>query len=137
MPRARKTMSGAPAQKIKSVPGQRYGEGKAQAQMQKAMPAPNNQADMPQSAPQSAPAPQGMPAVPQDPSAALRSMPNNLLSAPDNRPVTSGMSYGTGRGPEALGVSSRVRKPSTRLLQLLFDRTGDPVYRKQLERYNR
>ena len=40
MPRKRKTLSGDAAQEIKSVPGQRYGEGVAQQQMQQAMPAP-------------------------------------------------------------------------------------------------
>ena len=43
MPRGKKTQSGDPAQKVESVTGQRYGEGVAQEQMQKAMPAPNAQ----------------------------------------------------------------------------------------------
>jgi len=34
MPRKRKTLSGDAAQEVKSVPGQRYGEGVAQQQMQ-------------------------------------------------------------------------------------------------------
>jgi len=47
MPRARKTLSGDKAQNVKSVPGQRYGEGVAQQGMQKSMPAPERQAPTP------------------------------------------------------------------------------------------
>ncbi len=43
MPRKRKTLSGDAAQQIKSVPGQRYGEGVAQQGMQRNMPAPQRQ----------------------------------------------------------------------------------------------
>jgi len=136
MPRARKTMSGAPAQEIKSVTGQRYGEGVAQAEMQRQMPAPNAQASTtssPAQQPQSAPVPQQQ-ISPQD---ALRNLPTRTLRAPDQRPVTSGLSFGAGRGPEALGAQTSVRRPSTRMLELLYNRTNDPVYANLLNRLSK
>ena len=144
MPRRRKTMSGAPAQAIKSVPGQRYGEGVQQAQMQQQMPAPNTRNEMPQvSISQSgmAAAAGDMPPMEtvqplNDPAVALRSLPTGLMNRPDNRPVTSGLAFGPGSGPEVMGTPVTARRPSTRMLQMLYDMTNDPMYLRLLERYS-
>ena len=47
MPRAKKTASGAPAQKIEAIKGQTYGEGLVQKQLQQSLPAPNMVANAP------------------------------------------------------------------------------------------
>ena len=47
MPRAKKTASGAPAQKIEAIKGQTYGEGLVQKQLQQSLPAPNMVANTP------------------------------------------------------------------------------------------
>ena len=100
MPRGKqkKTMSGAPGQNIKSVPGQRYGEAKEQRAMQTAMPAPNEMKAEAQRAPQPSAAPQQAP-VPAptrqrvDPQAYLSSLPTGILKQPSTRnvPVTNGL----------------------------------------------
>lgn len=41
MPRAKKTMSGVPGQKVEPIKGQTYGDGVRQENLQRAMPAPN------------------------------------------------------------------------------------------------
>jgi hypothetical protein len=145
MPRRRKTMSGAPAQQIKSVPGQRYGEGVQQAQMQQRMPVPATRNQIPQVSQTRPPAvaqqpPQQVAQQPQqqvDPMIALQAMPRGIMRQPDTRPVTSGMPFGAGRGPEALGTMAQKRRPSTRLLQMLYDTTNDPTYARLLEQFNR
>lgn len=58
MPRAKKTASGAPAQKIEAIKGQTYGEGVVQERLQQTMPAPNRVAQMPQVSQGSQSAPQ-------------------------------------------------------------------------------
>jgi hypothetical protein len=147
MPRRRKTQSGAPAQEIKSVPGQRYGEGVQQAQMQRAMPAPNRVATAPQPsmvAAQQAASPTQMqeefaavpvPSAPVDPVAALASIPKNLFGEPDDRPVTSGLSFGPGRPASIMGAPRPAQRPTTRMLQMLYDTTNDPMFARLLERF--
>ena len=138
MPRKRQTQSGAPAQEISSVPGQRYGEGVEQQQMQQAMPAPDYQGEgvtnvSPQQAAQvAAPAP-----APMDPAMIAEYLGANrpsLLSGtqdPD-RPVTSGLSTGPGAGPEVLAQSSRT--PLARYMQNLSNDTGNPRWKRLAER---
>lgn len=142
MPRARKTRSGDRAQHIGSVPGQRYGEGVAQQQMQREMPAPVRN-DVPSSpgtatgATPSAPVVAGPP--PTDPAqlaAALSGAPLGLLSGGTqlpNQPVTAGLSTGPGPGPNALG-SLRARSPLARTLRNLQARTGDPMWARLADR---
>lgn len=142
MPRKKKTRSGEDAQAVKSVPGQRYGEGVQQAAMQEAMPAPNVQANsVPQpqagAAPASQPAPAPMPRQPVDPMRALQQMPTNLLGSGDARPDTAGMPFGAGRMPMPGELSPSAPKPSTQVLQSLYKITGDPKYAEMINRYSR
>jgi len=111
MPRARKTQSGAPAQAVQSVPGQRYGEGVQSAALQQAVPLPNNQAG---TAVSPSPAQPATP-VPTQPTAADRYAAQvaaakmtagaGLLNAPTSNPtepVTAGLPLGPGPGREAI-----------------------------------
>lgn len=144
MPRGKKTQSGDPAQKVESVTGQRYGEGVAQEQMQKAMPAPNAQRTTQSAmAPSNAPAPQQPQQAPQPQQPAprqpvdvgqfLQQLPKNLLAQQDQRPVTSGLPFGPGNND-----MPNLRTPANRLnvdmLQRMFDMTGNPRIRSLLER---
>lgn len=144
MPRGKqkKTMSGAPGQNIKSVPGQRYGEGQAQTQMQKAMPAPDEMRNEQQRAPQvSAPQPeqQPVPAQPRvSPQDYLSQLPTGLLRQPPtpNVPVTNGLRSGAGAGPEALD-QYRQMQPSTRMLYEMYRRSNNPLYLEMMNRFGR
>lgn len=142
MPRKKKTLSGEDAQAVKSVPGQRYGEGVKQAAMQEAMPAPNMQNNavppVQQTAPAQQPAQQpAMPQVPVDPMVALQQMPTNLLSGNDTRPATSGMPFGPGRMPQPFERQRAAYKPSIKVLQAMFKITGDPLYAEMMNRHNK
>lgn len=150
MPRRRKTQSGAPAQKIESVQGQRYGEGVAQAEMQAQLPAPDNRtmaarpAPPPQGQgqPQTAthtPEPTGAPSL-QDiimrARGGMGDTPNGLLRMPTqrpNEPVTAGLSTGPGPGREALGVSM-TPSATGRLLRELAAETGNPYFARLADR---
>ena len=142
MPRAKKTQSGDPAQKVESVTGQRYGEGVAQEQMQKAMPAPNAQRSTkttmaPSNAPQRVPTPE--PALPQmqqpqvDPTQFLQQLPKNLLGQPAQGPVTAGLPFGPGSN-----VVRQLRTPATNIhanqLEKMFQLTGNPRYMRLRQR---
>lgn len=140
MPRRRKTQSGADAQDIQSVSGQRYGEGVAQQQMQKAMPAPNTRNEIPTggvAAPQQEQPLAAAPAVARpvmNPEDYLNSIPKGLLrNGQTAGPVTSGLSSGPGPGPEALtqyiGTS-----PMRRTVQTLYQRTRDPIFLDMLNK---
>lgn len=147
MPRGKqkKTMSGAPGQNIKSVPGQRYGEAKEQRMMQEAMPAPNEmkaeQQAVPQqsqSAPQqSAPAVAPAPQRPVNPQEYLGSLNTGLLQRPatPNVPVTNGLRSGPGINSPTTNVA-RNQSQSVRMLQQLYKRTDDPLFLKMLNRFN-
>lgn len=137
MPRKRKTMSGDDAQNISSVPGQRYGEGVAQQQMQQAMPAPDRSG-----APAGAAAPPGaveaippQAAPPVDVQQYLAQHNPNLLSGtklPD-QPVTAGLPTGPGPGPEVLNML-KASTPLRRYLEELTAQSGDPTFRRLAER---
>lgn len=138
MPRAKKTATGAPAQKIEAITGQTYGEAKQQEMLQKAMPAPNQMAAPAPARPQANPQQQQQPQeVAQSPAAQPRlslaeamqriSGSGGLLTAPDdnpNLPVTDGLSSGPGRGPEALTYGSTLGNT----LRMLANQTGDPIF---------
>lgn len=150
MPRTRKTQSGAPAQKIGATPGQNYGMGVQQMQLQRAMPAPNNaQAD------QSAlPTPSQMPPPPQAAQPPAQQQPQmtmgdviaqaqgmagqgGLLNAPTslpNQPVTAGLPSGPGPGPEVLGNPQASK--AGQWLRALSARTGDPTFARMADRAN-
>ena len=138
MPRKRKTMSGDPAQKIASVPGQRYGEGQDQQDMQQAMPAPDIASVAIDSATGGA-SPINQVARPQvDPAAISAYLGANnpgLLVEDDNPdiPVTSGLSSGPGNGPEALGAFA-ANTPLARTLRRLAQETGNPLFNRLAER---
>ena len=134
MPRGkpRTTQAGDPAQKIASVPGQRYGEGVEQQAMQRAMPAPDmQQATAP--SPQSGPPVHPMP--PQDPAMIQQFLavqnPNLLAgSAMPDQPVTAGLSTGPGPGRAAIAGP---KTPASRWLMRMAEDTGNPKWRRLAE----
>lgn len=132
MPRTRRTQGGAPAQPVKSVPGQRYGEGVAQRQMQRAMPTPNLRAPGGAAPTPPATAPTEPPEAPGDPMAAAAGMDRELgmLNAPTaypDEPITTGLSVGLGAGPEVM-LNQPTMSPQARFLEELSSRTGDPFF---------
>lgn len=145
MPRRRRTQSGAPAQKMGSVPGQRYGEGVAQQEMQAQLPAPDNRV---MAARPSAPA-AGPPVEQQEPAAPMMSLQDiiqrasmagmeggGMLGMPTQRPdepITAGLSSGPGPGPEALGPALSVSTQG-RFLRELSQRTGNPYFARLADR---
>lgn len=130
-------MSGADAQNIESVPGQRYGEGVEQQEMQRAMPAPDlATGDTPAAV---GPPPMGDAQRPQaDPAAIQQFLQQHkpaLLGAsqrPDE-PVTAGLPGGPGAGPEALQMQIGMT-PLARTLQRLSIDTGNPMFSRLAER---
>jgi|DEB0MinimDraft_4_1074332.scaffolds.fasta_scaffold33967_2 hypothetical protein len=145
MPRRRKTQSGADAQNIESVAGQRYGEGKAQADMQRMMPAPNSrESSMPSPQMQQPTAPDPRPTLVQqaasgpaqrNPAEILAQMPKNILREPSSRPITSGLPSGPGVGPEAL-ERFQTMSPMRRTLEQMYKRTSNPVIKRMLDQGN-
>ena len=142
MPRARKTMSGDRAQSIKSVPGQRYGEGVEQQALQRNLPAPaRNDVPSPSTGASALPPSAGAPVTPPPPAADpamiqqyLAQHRPNLLGGtqmPDT-PVTDGLSSGPGRGPNALMENART--PISRMLRQLAADTGNPKWQRMAER---
>jgi len=133
MPRKRKTMSGADAQSIQSVPGQRYGEGPDQAALQATLPAPDTQGQVPSAAP---PAPTVTGPMPVDPGQIQQFLAGHnpaLLSGtrqPDT-PVTDGLSTGPGRGPAALKMNVT---PIARFYDRLAADTGNQKWKRLAER---
>jgi len=141
VPRKQKTISGDPAQKVASVPGQRYGEGVEQQQMQQAMPAPKAAADV--GAPPvsgSSPvvaAPVKQPPSPEALQAFLAANNPNLLSGtqlPDE-PVTAGLTTGPGPGPEALSLGVNTT-PIARTLRQISAATGNPKWARLADKAN-
>ena len=128
MPRARKTMSGEPAQKVAPITGQTYGDAKQQEMLQETMPAPKVGAAQVAAAAGEATTPSEPPAPrpPVDIAAAIRGA-GGLLSQPDDRPttpVTDGLSSGPGRGPEALTRNTQMGNTLRRLAL----QTNDPIF---------
>lgn len=150
MPRAKnkgnpqhRTATGEPAQRIASVPGQRYGEGVQMQQLQQTMPAPQvvqpatvppgggGGAAAPSAPVAAAPAPTAgapAPASPPDLLAIAQEMRGRagLLTAPTarpNEPITAGLPSGPGPGPEALLM--RRGSPTADVLTRLAQDTGD------------
>ncbi len=139
MPRRRQTRTGADAQNIDSVPGQRYGEGVEQQQLQQTMPAPDGPAPVATSAP---PGPGGaVPPSPQQPvdEAAIQAylQRNNpaLLAGTQlpGEPVTAGLSTGPGAGPDALRLGASTT-PIARYMSRLTQDTGNPKWAQLAER---
>lgn len=139
MPRGKKreTQSGVDAQTVKSVPGQRYGEGKAQQELLQAMPAPDlansNAVKMGSAMPAAPvlPGPQADPAMVQE---FLGSHKPNLLSGTQqpNTPVTDGLPTGPGRGQEA--IRAQAITPVARMMQQLSEETGNMKWARLAER---
>ena len=147
MPRkAKRTITNKPAQAVSPVPGQMYGAGVEQMQMQRSMPAPNlRSASSPGSSAGPAVSPAArMPGEPPQPvmQAAQPSEADRyqqaldaaqgmreqvgLLTRPSARPyepVTAGLSTGPGVGPEILGAQRR--NPTAETFQRLAELTGD------------
>lgn len=132
MPRGkpRRTQTGEDAQNIRSVPGQRYGEGVQQQQLQQAMPAPDRSgapsAVVTESAPAAASPRAAGPATPEQLQQYLATQRPNLFAGsqrPDE-PITTGLASGPGAGPEAL--RGRPNTPIARFFERLTAETGDP-----------
>lgn len=128
MPRAKKTASGAPAQKIEAIKGQTYGEGVMQERLQQTMPAPNKVAQMPQVSQGSQPAPQvEKPSENTAPKEQINfsDLKNSLqgqggvLFAPDDQPDVPFNQMPT-RQERANKLGSMMRDLSAK--------TGDPIY---------
>ena len=113
--RAKRTATGAPAQSTAPVPGQRYGEGVRQQEMQQAMPTPATPGGIGPvpvppvvaAAQQAAPArvaPNQAQTPPVDMNAIAQAMRAQvgLFNGTDrpNEPVTAGLPVGPGPGPE-------------------------------------
>ena len=140
MPRAKKTMGGAPGQKVEAFVGQTYGDAKRQEQLQQSMPAPSQPTTQsagqpPQSAEAAQPTESPSPRPRMSLADAISSVAGmgGLLSAPDdnpNIPVTDGLVTGPGRGPEALRTGSTLQNT----LRSLAMQTGDPVFNELLMR---
>lgn len=139
MPRTAKrprTLSGAPAQPISATPGQMYGAGVEQMQLQRAMPAPNlaQGPTAPVVAPGPAPAPVEAQAPPPSFDQVLAQAQGmrdqtGLLSAPTTRPqepVTAGLTRGPGGGPEMLQMQRGT--PAGDAMRRLSAATGDPFF---------
>lgn len=132
MPRARKTLTGAPARPNVPVAGQTYGAGVDQQQLEESLPTPGRQNMSPAAV---APAQQQVaPAAPYDHQAALAAAASlsdqtGLLKADTARPqepITAGLSGGPGPGPEALGLTQG--SPTGDLFRRLSAATGDPFF---------
>jgi hypothetical protein len=148
MPRRRKTMTGQTAMPIKPVTGAGYGQGVAQSQMQRQMPAPKapqvpaiQTRTAPSAQPRmnlplanaAAPAPQNAPARPDIMQMAqqLRGQAG-VLGAPSARPsepVTAGLPVGPGSGPQVL--AQPYGSPIADVLRRVARATGD-TYLEQL-----
>lgn len=148
MPRGKqkRTATGAVAQQVKSVPGQRYGEGVDQQAMQRQMPAADLQATnaamlrsagAPSAAalPPTAGMPPGQPPTGADLAALMQQIPAGLLTGTQRprEPITAGLSQGPGPGPEMLGALRTVT-PMRRMLEQLSNRSGDPYFRELADR---
>lgn len=143
MPRKPKTPAGRRAQGVEAISGQMYGRGVEQEQLQRAMPAPNAQAEqqsmMRQAAAQGGgvPVPQAQPSFDQILSAAQGAGRGaGLLTTETQRPdepLTAGLLIGRGPGPEALMFRPPVA-PGTRFLTRLTELTGDPYFARLAER---
>jgi hypothetical protein len=141
MPRAKKTRSGDRAQQIKSVAGQRYGEGVAQQEMQRAMPAPNRAASSTPNVPARRMSERPAPRQPQslDQVAQLmQALPKGTMRQPtgNERPVTHGLPSGPGAGPEVLSPYT-TRVPGLRAVEMLARVSDNPLYKDILARFNR
>ena len=134
MPRAKKTASGAPAQKIEAIKGQTYGEGVMQERLQQTMPAPNKVAQMPQVSQQSQSAPQVE--TPSENTAPQQQMnfsdlknslqgQGGILFAPDDQPDIPFNQMPT--------QEQRSNKLGS-VMRDLSKRTGDPIYQYLADR---
>ena len=134
MPRAKKTASGAPAQKIEAIKGQTYGEGVVQERLQQTMPAPNKVAQMPQVSQGSQPAPQVE--TPSENIAPQQQMNFNdlknslqgqggVLFAPDDQPDVPFNQMPT--------QEQRSNKLGS-MMRDLSKKTGDPIYQYLADR---
>lgn len=151
MPRkAKRTITNKPAQAVSPVPGQMYGAGVEQMQMQRSMPAPNlRSASSPGSSAGPAVSPAArMPGEPPQPVlqpepapseaerfqrtlSAAQQMQGQMgtLRRPTNRPdepVTAGLPTGPGGGPEMLQM--RQMNPTAETLRRLSAVTGDSYF---------
>jgi len=136
MPRKAKTRTGEPGQAIREIPGQYYGAGVEQQELQAAMPTPASRQPV-----SSAPAPAAQPeAAPVDLMAIAKQMqggPGMLRqpSARPNEPVTAGLSRGPGPGPEVLQMNREPRFVQT--MQDLSNTLGDPYFADLARRVSR
>jgi len=137
VPRKQKTISGDDPQKIASVPGQRYGEGIEQADMQSKMPAPQVDGPPANGSQPVVAAPQKAGPSPEMLQQFLAANNPQLLSQsqlPDE-PVTAGLRTGPGAGPEAMTLA-QTTTPIARTLRQISAATGNPKWARLAERAN-
>ena len=140
MPRKRpRTRTGEEPQNVKSVPGQRYGEGVEQQALQRAMPAPDVTGNVPSpqlpNEPIVGPGGQGPLGDPAMLTEYLGANNPNLFAGsqrPDE-PITSGLSTGPGPDQQVLSMG-RTTTPIGRFFERLATETGDPRWRHLQER---
>lgn len=147
MPRVRKTTSGAPAQKIASVTGQRYGEGVAQQSLQRQLPAPDLVRQTSNALSAGVADSGGSPATPASPQmtpeqryeavmqAARGTQAAGLLTQPTARPsepVTTGLPIGPGPGPEAIQPMGAT--PTGAFFAQVARLTGNPYFEQLAKR---
>jgi hypothetical protein len=164
MPRnaKRKTQTGYPAQAVKSVPGQRYGEGPAQQALQRALPAPQVVGENLKGARAASAAAGQAAGVGWGAARELKSkfddgdIPNGAVQASEQdlmaiaarmqgragllrqptmrpaEPITAGLASGPGPGPEALQAPRG--SPTADVLNRLADLTGDSYLRDLAQR---
>jgi len=137
MPRAKKTASGVPGQKVQAITGQEYGKGKQQEALQRTMPAPNQVAVTPPAPTRVQPNPEPTPQA-----AAPQSRPQmdfgqlteqlrgagGILRQPDDRPdVPFNATLNDPSAAARLGLASP-KSRTGQIMRDLSDRTGDPVF---------
>lgn len=142
MPRAKKTQGNYEPQPVERVPNQTYGDAKQQIALQQQMPTPNLAIPpRPTTTVASAPTQQETPQELTQPTnitdvVSRLSGNTGILYAPDDQPqtpVTDGLRFGPGRGPEVMNVQSSM----ARTLQQLANNTRDPFFLELLAKVNR
>jgi hypothetical protein len=130
-------MSGTPGQGVQAVQGQTYGEGVAQENLQRAMPAPNVQPMRAPAQPTQAPQPAQSVRQPMSIDEVQKMVAGigGTLNAPDDRPnvpFTTGLPLGPD-GMVSPSMSSRRFKTLETFRQLTVS-TGDPIFSELADR---
>lgn len=138
MPRTRRTAGGDEAQPVGAIPGQNYGAGVEQMELQQAMPAPQaQQPTSPTGGQAQQPAPPPGQASIGDLLAIAKEVQagGGLMNQPTSRPsepITHGLMSGPGGGPDVLGVQPR--SATGEWMRYLSQTNGDPYFEQLANR---